>query len=138
MTNKKRSSQQALKRIFSITSTTPSPVRPCPSLCNKFRNYRAIPNAVGTLADGMLPRLPLCSFRSPVSQTLELVCERRSDKNSSTTIFEATLDRHRSCHDACQGQDSPGRPSNHKHYAPRRCTTPKVQRHHCKPPPLGV
>jgi hypothetical protein len=44
---------------------------------------------VGTRADRTSPLLSLRSFRSPVSQTLELVYGRRSDENSSATTLEA-------------------------------------------------
>jgi hypothetical protein len=77
------------ERISSITSATSGPVRPCPALCHEFRHCKAIPNTVGTQVDGTSPRLPLCSFRSPVSQALELVYRRRSDKDSSATTLEA-------------------------------------------------
>jgi hypothetical protein len=73
------------ERVFSITSATPGLVRPCPSLWHKFRHYRSIPNTVGTRADRTSPLLSLRSFRSPVSQTLELVYGQRSDENSSAT-----------------------------------------------------
>jgi hypothetical protein len=56
-------------RISSITHVASDPVRPSSSspLCHHPEHSRVIPSTVGTQADGTSPRLPLCSFRSPVS-----------------------------------------------------------------------
>jgi hypothetical protein len=48
------------------------------------------------------------------------------------------LDRHRTRHDACQGQDSPARLSIARHCAPCRHTAPKAMRYDCKPPPWSI
>jgi hypothetical protein len=74
------------ERVFSVTS---GPVRPSSPLYHHPGHRRVIPSTAGIEVDGTPPRLPLCSFRSPVSQTLELVYGWRSNKDSSATTLEA-------------------------------------------------
>jgi hypothetical protein len=59
-----------------ISSVTIDPVRPSLSLCYHPEYCRDIPNAVGTQADGTLPRRPPCNSGTSISQTLELAHER--------------------------------------------------------------
>jgi hypothetical protein len=72
-----------------ISSVTSGPVRPSSSLCCHPGYCRTAPNAVGTQVDRTSPRLPPCSFRSSVIETLKLVYGRRSDENSSANALEA-------------------------------------------------
>jgi hypothetical protein len=43
------------------------PMRPFPALCRHPRHCKTIPNTVGSYADGMPPRLPLCNPGSLIS-----------------------------------------------------------------------
>jgi hypothetical protein len=68
-----------VRMVERVSSFTSGPMRPSSPLCHYPGRCRAIPSTVGTQVDGTSPRLPLCSFRSPISQTLKLVYGRRSN-----------------------------------------------------------
>jgi hypothetical protein len=68
----------------------PSPVPPTPTLCRHLERCEATPGVVGTCFDGMSPRRPLCNLNSPVSKTLESVCEQQPDASTGKTTLEAT------------------------------------------------
>jgi hypothetical protein len=55
----RRRDVRSAERVFSITSI---PVRPSLPLCHHLGHCRVIPSTVGTQADGMSPRILLCSF----------------------------------------------------------------------------
>jgi hypothetical protein len=122
------------ERISSITS---GPVWPSPPLCCHPENYRAIPNTVATQIDRTSPRPPLYSLRPSVSQALELAYGQRSNENFDATTLEAAPGRHRTRHDACQRQDSPGQLSIPRHRTPCWHTQHiRTMWHDCKLPPL--
>jgi hypothetical protein len=51
---------------------------------------------------------------------------RTTNQTRAPVLLPSKPPRHRSHHDAFQGQDSPGRLSDHRHCAPCRHTTPKA------------
>jgi hypothetical protein len=134
----RRPSRHRDVRMMEHISVTFSPVRPSPSLCHHPRHCRAIPNTMGTRADGTPPLRPLYSSRSPLAGPSSWRTDHDQARIPARPPSKPPLDKHRSHRDARQGRDSPGRPSNDTYCAPCRHTSPKALRHNCKPPPLGL
>jgi hypothetical protein len=82
-----------MRMVEHVSSVISGPVRPSSPLCHHPGHCRAIPSTVQTQANRTSPCLPLCSFQSPVSQTLELVYGRQLDKESGATTLEVAPKR---------------------------------------------
>jgi hypothetical protein len=125
------------------TTSSPSPPALCnhPCRCAAIPGIacRAIPRTVGTQVDRTSPRPPLRSRRSSVSQALELVYGRQSDKRSSATTLVVAPGR---------VQDPSRRLPEARFarkvvnsttlYAMLPHTILRATRHDCKPPSLAL
>jgi hypothetical protein len=123
------------ERVFSVTS---GPVWPSPPLCHHPGHCRVTPALWKPRPTGRR-HICCCASSDPPSAKPSNWCTY-DDRTGTPALLplKSSLDRHRSHHDTCQGQDSQGRPSNRWHCGPCRHTALKVPRHDCKPPPLGL